>query len=84
MPKKKERMAGYVRFSDPSIPLDDGVMESQARAIREYGEKEGYMYDISKHEYREAISAYTVPYIERKTLLEVLEAAKRREFDVLY
>lgn len=83
MPKKKERMAGYIRFSDPSVPLDDGVMESQARAIREYGEKEGYMYDISKHEYREAISAYTVPYIERKTLLDVLEASKRREFDVL-
>ncbi len=83
MPKKKERMAGYIRFSDPSVPLDDGVMESQARAIREYGEKEGYMYDISKHEHREAISAYTVPYIERKTLLDVLEASKRREFDVL-
>ena len=83
MPKKKERMAGYIRFSDPSTPLDDSVMESQAKAIREYGEKEGYLYDIAKHEYREAISAYTVPYMERKTLLDVLEAAKRREFDVL-
>jgi DNA invertase Pin-like site-specific DNA recombinase len=83
MPKKKERMAGYIRFSDPSTPLDDNVMESQARAIREYGEHEGYIYDISKHEYREAISAYTVPYLERRTLLAVLEAAKKREFDVL-
>lgn len=83
MPKKKERLAGYIRFSDPSVPLDDGVMESQARAIREYGEREDYIYDTSKHEYREAISAYTVPYMERKTLLAVLEAARRKEFDVL-
>lgn len=82
MPEKQERMAGYIRFSDPSVPLDDAVMESQARAIREYGEREGYLYDISQHEYREAISAYTVPSIERKILLEVLKAAKRREFDV--
>lgn len=82
MPKKKERMAGYIRFSDPSVPLDDSVMESQAKAIREYAAREGYLYDISKHEYREAISGYTVPYMERKTLLACLAAAKRREFDV--
>jgi DNA invertase Pin-like site-specific DNA recombinase len=82
LPKKKERMAGYIRFSDPSTPLDDATMDSQAKAVREYGEKEGYIYD-PRHEYREAISAYTVPYMERKTLLEVLDAAKRKEFDVL-
>src|SRR5258706_7008399 len=61
MPKKKERMAGYIRFSDPSMPLDDATMDSQAKAIRLYAEKEGYIYE-PKHEYREAISAYTVPY----------------------
>lgn len=82
MPKKKERMAGYIRFSDPSIPLDDGVMDSAAQAIREYAEKEGYLYDTSRHEYREAISGYTVPYMERQILLNALDAAKRHEFDV--
>src|SRR5207302_1736733 len=75
--------AGYIRFSDPSVPLDDSVMESAAQAIREYGEKEGYLYDTARHEYREAISAYQVPYMERFVLLAVLEAAKRHEFDVL-
>jgi site-specific DNA recombinase len=52
MPKRKERMAGYI-------------------------------YDIAVHEYREAISAYMVPYLERPKSLKLLEAAKRREFDVL-
>ncbi len=82
MPKRKERMAGYIRFSDPSMLLDDSTMESQAKAIRLYAEKEGYEYNIAVHEYREAISAYMVPYMERKTLLDALAAAKRREFDV--
>src|SRR5205807_1573141 len=83
MPKRPDRMAGYIRFSDSSVSLDDSVMESAAQAIREYGKKEGYRYDLTRHEYREAISAYTVPYMEREVLQSVLAAAKRHEFDVL-
>ncbi len=82
MPKRKERMAGYIRESDPTL-ADSTTIESQAKAVRQYAEKEGYIYDVAVHEYREAISAYQVPYMEREKLLKMLEAAKRREFDVL-
>lgn len=81
MPKRKERMAGYIRESDPSL-ANSTTIESAAKAVRQYGEKEGYLYDPG-HEYKEAISAYTVPYTEREKLLKMLDAAKRKEFDVL-
>jgi DNA invertase Pin-like site-specific DNA recombinase len=81
MPKRKERMAGYIRESDPSL-ADSATIESQAKVVRLYGEKEGYLYD-PVNEYREALSAYTIPYMERPKLLKLLAAAKRREFDVL-
>jgi hypothetical protein len=58
-------------------------MESAVKAVRDYAAKEGYLYDTSCHEYKEAISAYTVPYNEREQLLAMLDAAKRHEFDVL-
>jgi len=82
MPKRRERMAGYIRESDPSL-ADSTTIESQAKAVRAYAEKEGYTYDVEVHEYREAISAYTVPYMERLKLIALLAAAKRHEFDVL-
>ena len=82
MPKRKERMAGYIRESDPSL-ADSTTIESQAKAVRLYAEKEGYIYDIAVYEYREAISAYTVSYMERPQLLKLLAAARRKEFDVL-
>src|SRR5229473_1996833 len=82
MPKRKERMAGYIRESDPTL-ADSTTIDSQAKAIRLYGEKEGYSYDIAVHEFREAISAYSVPYFERPRLMEMLKAAQRHEFDVL-
>src|SRR5438105_1359689 len=82
MPKRKERMAGYIRESDPSL-ADSTTIESQAKAVRLYAEKEGYDYDITQHEYKEAISAYMVSYLERTELLKMLAAAKRHEFDVL-
>jgi len=82
MPKRKERMAGYIRESDPSL-ADSVTIESQAKAVRKYAEKEGYIYDVAVHEFREAISAYTIPYMQRPQLLKLLEAAKRREFDVV-
>jgi site-specific DNA recombinase len=81
MPKRKERMAGYIRESDPTL-ADSITIESAAKAVREYGQKEGYIYEWH-HEYREAVSAYMVPYTEREKLLKMLDAAKRKEFDVL-
>ncbi len=81
MPKRKERMAGYIRESDPSL-ADSTTIESAAHAVAEYAKQQGYIYE-PKYEYKEAISAYTVPYLERKRLLDLLAAAKRREFDVV-
>ena len=81
MPKRKERMAGYIRESDPTL-ADSETIRSAAKAVREYGEKQGYSYSPD-HEYMEAISAYLVPYNKRPTLQEVLAAARRHEFDVL-
>jgi DNA invertase Pin-like site-specific DNA recombinase len=81
MPKRKERMASYIRESDPRL-ANSTTIESQAKVVREYGEKEGYIYSPTL-EFREAISAYEIPYTERKQLLRMLDAAKRKEFDVL-
>lgn len=81
MPKRTERMAGYIRESDVSL-ANSTTIESAAKAVREYGEKEGYIYDPT-HEFKEAISSVTVPYTEREKLLKMLDAAKRKEFDVL-
>lgn len=81
MPKRKERMAGYIRESDPSL-ADSTTIDSAAQAVREYAEREGYIYE-PQHEYKEAISAYTVPYLEGDKLVALLEAAKRHEFDVV-
>src|SRR5436305_1150038 len=81
MPKRRERAAGYIRESDPTL-ADSTTIDSQAKAVRLHCQKEGYDY-TDKHEYREAISAYLVPYLQRPTLMELLKAAKRKEFDVL-
>lgn len=74
-------MALYIRESDPRLATSTTI-ESQAKLVREYGEKEGYIYSPAL-EFREAISAYEIPYTERKELLRMLDAAKRKEFDVL-
>ncbi len=81
MPKRKERMALYIRESDPRL-ADSVTIESQAKLVREYGEKEGYIYNPDL-EFREAVSAYEVPYTERVELLKMLDAAKKKLFDVL-
>src|SRR6266568_7459926 len=81
MPKRKERMALYIRESDPRLATSTTI-ESQAKLVREYGEKEGYMYD-PELEFREAISAYEIPYMERERLQVMLDAARRKLFDVL-
>ena len=75
-------MAGYIRESDPTL-ANSTTIESQAKAVRLYGQKEGYIYDTQLYEYKEAISAYQISYMERPQLLNMLAAAKRREFDVL-
>ncbi len=81
MPARRERMALYIRESDPSLATSTTI-ESQAKVVREYGEKEGYIYN-PELEFREAVSAYEVPYTERLELLKMLDAAKKKLFDVL-
>ncbi len=71
MPKKKEIMAGYIRESDPAL-ANSTTIESQAEAVRLHAEKEGYLYDTTRHKYKEEISVYSVPYMERKRLLDML------------
>ncbi len=78
MPKRKERMAGYIRESDPSL-ADSTTIDSAAKAVRLYGQKEGYIYE-PQHEYKEAISAYTVPYIMRKVRLPMVKRSLSKAF----
>ncbi len=75
-------MALYVRESDILL-ADSTTIESAVKACREYGQKEGYLFDPNSHEYKEAISAYSVPYYQRPVLMNMLKAAGRKEFDVL-
>jgi len=79
--RRKERAAGYIRESDPGL-ADSNTMESQAKAVRLYCQKQGYDY-TADHEYKEAISSYSISYTERSKLMEMLRAAQRKEFDVL-
>jgi hypothetical protein len=81
MPKRRERMALYIRESDPRLATSTTI-ESQAKLVREYGEKEAYLYD-PELEFREAISSVEIPYMLRPKLQEVLDAAKKKLFDVL-
>ncbi len=45
MPKRKERMASYIRESDPYMTDETTTMESQVKLIRDYAAREGYLYD---------------------------------------
>lgn len=81
MPKKRLRAAGYARCSDENLH-DSATLESQANAIREYCRRQGYEL-IETHMYTEAISAYYKDYTERPKMLELIQAAKRQEFDVV-
>jgi DNA invertase Pin-like site-specific DNA recombinase len=82
MPKRKERAGRYIRESDGRLVEGTTTMESQAKVVNEYCEQEHYICE-SQHEWKEAISSVEVPYMERKALLAMLAAAKRKEFDVL-
>jgi DNA invertase Pin-like site-specific DNA recombinase len=81
MPKRKQRAAIYIRESDVTL-ADSTTIDSAVKACREYCKKEGYILE-PQHEYKEAISAYSVPYFQRPRLMQMLEAASRHEFDVL-
>jgi hypothetical protein len=81
MPQKQEIMAGYIRESDQTL-ADSTTIESAAKAVREYGQRQGYIYPPHL-EFKEAISAYQVPYFQRKRLMDMLEAARRKDFHVL-
>jgi site-specific DNA recombinase len=82
MPQRKERAGRYIRESDERLVAGTTTMESQTKVVNEYCDSQRYICE-PEHEWREAISAVEVPYMERKELLKMLAAAKRREFDVL-
>src|SRR2546423_821223 len=81
MPKRRIRAAGYIRESDERL-VDSTTIESAASAIRQHCAKMGYEYN-PEHEYKEAISAYTTRYTEREKMRDLLDGAKRHEFDVV-
>jgi Recombinase/Resolvase, N terminal domain len=81
MPQRKERAAAYVRESDPTL-IDSATMESQANLVRQYIQNKGYHF-TEDHMYMEAISAYDTSFLERRRMMDLMRAAKRREFDVL-
>ena len=79
--KKKDICARYIRESNPSL-ADSTTEESQAKAVREYAIRQDYIAP-PELEFREAISAYMLDYTQRKKLMELLEAAKKKLFTVL-
>jgi DNA invertase Pin-like site-specific DNA recombinase len=81
MPTRRKRAALYVRESDVTL-ADSTTIESAIKACKDHCEKENYLL-LPQHEYKEAISAYTVPYFKRPQLMAMLEAAARGEFDTL-
>src|SRR5437016_5558185 len=81
MKRKRVRMAGYPRVSDESL-YDSKTLESQEKEIRRYGERMGYEL-TEDHLYPEAMTAYMKPFKDRPQFMKMLEAARRKEFDVL-
>jgi len=82
MPKRRERAGRYIRESDERLVAGTTTMESQTKVVNIHCDNQGYICE-PEHEWREAISSVEVPYMERKALLAMLAAAKRKEFDVL-
>jgi DNA invertase Pin-like site-specific DNA recombinase len=81
MRKKRIRAAGYPRVSDESLH-DSKTLESQEKDIRRHIERQGYEL-TEDHMYPEAMTAYMKPFREREVFMKMLDAARRREFDVL-
>ena len=82
MPRRKERAGRYIRESDERLIAGTTTMESGIKVVNTHCEQQGYICE-PEHEWKEAISAVEVPYMQRKELLAMLAAAKRHEFDVL-
>src|SRR5437588_11838949 len=79
---RRKRMAGYIRESDERLIDGTTTMESAAKAVREHGAKQGYIYE-PQHEYKEAISAASNAYYDRPRLMDLLKACERHEVDVV-
>src|SRR6266446_5359093 len=78
---KRIRSAGYPRVSDIGLK-ESKTLESQENAIRGYINQQGYDF-TEDHMYPEAETAYLKPFRERGQLMRLLDAARRREFDVV-
>lgn len=81
MPQRRKRAAIYVRESDVTL-AESITIDSALQACRDYCNKEGYLH-FPQHEYKEAISGFSVPYFQRERLMAMLEAAARGEFDTV-
>lgn len=81
MPQHRERAGRYIRESNYAL-LNSTTIESGAKLVNEYCEKQGYICEDDL-EWREAISSTDVPYMERDQLQAMLAAAKKHLFDVL-
>jgi site-specific DNA recombinase len=81
MTRKKIRAAGYPRVSDENLK-DSPTLDSQEKDIRRH--IAAHEYDLSEdHMYPEAMTAYYKPFRERPQLMKLLDAARRKEFDVV-
>src|SRR5438876_657699 len=78
---RRKRMAGYIRESDISL-ADSTTIDSAAKAVRDYGAKQGYIYE-PQHEFKEAISAASNAYYDRPRLMDLLKVCERHEVDVV-
>ncbi len=82
MPQKKPyvRVVGYPRVSDDSIKIDSGTLESQAKAIRLYCDKQGFtLLDTLP----EAMTAYMKPFRERPQFMKVMDMARKGLIDAV-
>jgi site-specific DNA recombinase len=75
MPKPKEIAARYIRESDPTL-ADSTTIDSQAKLVLQHCQKEGYL-TPPEYEFREAVSAYNTPHLERKELIKLLDVVKK-------
>lgn len=81
MTRKRTRAAGYPRVSDENLK-DSKTLESQGKEIRRHTATHDY--DLTEdHMYPEAMTAYYKPFRERPQLMKLLDAARRKEFDVV-
>ncbi len=82
MPQKKPyvRVVGYPRVSDDSIKIDSGTLESQAKAIRLYCDKQGFtLLDMLP----EAMTAYMKPFRERPQFMKIMDMARKGLIDAI-